>query len=223
MSAISCHNLTKKFRDTVVLDDITLDIDEALFFGILGDEGAGKTTLLKVVSGLVRPTSGTCHLFGKEVLKDQLTALQDVGCLVGEPAFYEYLTAGENLDYFGSLLHAESFPVMESLDISFRERYPSRLTTSMKYQLGIALALFGSPRLLLLDEPFTYLTDSARSPLYTLLKERVTEGMTVVFTTTRTGEIAGLASEGAILSQGKIISRGPSSQLDFPAKGEVGT
>ena len=71
MNALSCNNLTKKFGDTVVLDDITLDIDEALFYGILGDDGAGKTTLLKLIFGLLRPTSGTCTLFGKDVRKDQ--------------------------------------------------------------------------------------------------------------------------------------------------------
>lgn len=221
MNALSCNNLTKKSGDTVVLDDITLDIDEALFYGILGDDGAGKTTLLKLISGLLRPTSGTCTLFGKDVLKDQPAALRDVGCLVGEPAFYDYLTAGENLNYFGSLLHTDISPLTESLSLTFTDTYPKHLTTCMKYQLGIALALLGSPRLVVLDEPFSFLTDSVRSSMFTFLRKRVADGMTVVFTTTNTREIIELATEGAVLSQGKIISRGPGSTLDFPATEEV--
>lgn len=217
MTVISCKNLTKKFRDTLVLKDVTLDCDEGLFFGIYGEAGAGKTTLLKILSGILNPTSGTCHLFGIDVHKDHSSALEEVGCLVGEPAFYEYLTAEENLSYVASLLNAERAPVMESLNISYVDRYPSQLTVSMKYHLGIALALLGSPHLLLLDEPFSFLTESQRSSLYALFKGWVAEGMTVVFTTENPGEITELASEGIILSRGQIISQGSPSKLDFSA------
>ncbi|MBU7044132.1 MAG: ABC transporter ATP-binding protein [Theionarchaea archaeon] len=225
MTVISCKNLTKKFRDTLVLKDVTLDCDEGVFFGIYGEAGAGKTTLLKILSGILRPTSGSCHLFGVDVHKDHSGALQEVGCLVGEPAFYEYLTAEENLSYIASLLDEESDPVMESLDISYGDSYPSQLTIGMKYHLGIALALLGSPHLLLLDEPFSFLTDAQRSSLHTLFTGWVSEGMTVVFTTENQDEITELASEGAILSRGQIISQGPPSKLDFspPEPEEVST
>jgi ABC-2 type transport system ATP-binding protein len=221
MTAISCENLTKKYKDSIILDDITLDIDEGILFGIYGEVGAGKTTLLKILCGIIKPTSGRFHLFGKDVSEDQTTILRDAGCLVGEPAFYEYLTAEENMAYFGSLLHEDGGPVMESLHITFGEKYPSQMTLSMKYHLGIALALMGSPRLLMLDEPFSFLTDPERSTIITLLHDRVKEGMTLLFTTSNKEEMSTVATQGAVLSEGRILSHGLSSQLDFSDREEV--
>jgi ABC-2 type transport system ATP-binding protein len=221
MTAISCENLTKKHKDSFILHDVTLDIDDGICFGMYGEVGAGKTTFLKILSGMITPTSGSCYLFDKDLNKDQATVLQDVGCLVGEPAFYEYLTAEENLAYFGSLLHEDSGPVMESLNITFGETYPSHMTLSMQYHLGIALALLGSPRLLVLDEPFSFLTEPERSAIISLLQDRVKEGMTLLFTTSHEEEMRTISSQGAILLQGKIQAHGPSSQLDFSDLEEV--
>ena len=207
MAAIKCESLTKTFRNVTVLHDITLDIEENTLFGVLGPDGSGKTTLLKLLTGLLKPTSGSCHLFDVDVSKSPESALQDAGCMVGDPAFYRNFTAQEILTLFADLLGVDA-------DNDFIEPFNDvrgeHLTRGMKKQLGIALALLGNPRLLILDEPLIYLDADVRPKIIDLLKS---EEKTIFFTTCNPHDIQDLAREGCLIKNGEITARGPAKKL----------
>ncbi len=217
MIVIECDSLTKKFDADPVLNSITLEVEEGTVFGILGTDGSGKTTLLKLLTGLLNPTSGTCFLLGENVSKDSAKALHNVGCLVGEPAFYHYLTAGENLQLFADLMVTDT---RESTSISFGNILGELLTCSMKKQLGIALALQGDPCLLLLDEPLANLDSKTRKNLKNVLQSEAEE-KTILFTTNNPQDIEDLAVKAAVLKKGEITAQGPVKTLHLNQVTEV--
>lgn len=213
MVAIKCEKLTKKFKEATILQDITMEVQESSLYGFLGQDGSGKTTLLKLWTGLLKPTSGSCTLFDKDISEDPAQVLQGVGCLVGEPAFYEHLTAEENLHLFADLLGADAGEVLQSTDITFGSTRINHLTPGMKKQLAIALALLGHPRLLLLDEPLTDLDSATRTRIITLLSAEAEKGTTVFFTTSTPQDIKDLAKEASILKDTTIAAQGPVKTL----------
>jgi ABC-type multidrug transport system ATPase subunit len=212
MAAITCEGLTKMFKKATVLDDITMEIEEGALYGVLGADGAGKTTLLKLLTGLLKPTSGSCLLFGKNVTKDPAKALQNVGCLVGDPAFYQNYTAEQNLQLFADLLGVNGGEILESAGITYGSSKIEHLTYSMKKQLGVAVALLGAPQLLLLDEPLTYLDTATRNQVKTVLQDQAKE-KTILFTTNTAEDIKEVATEAVILKKGEIAAKGPVKTL----------
>jgi ABC-type multidrug transport system ATPase subunit len=206
MAAIKCESLTKTFRNITVLHDINLEVEENTHFGLLGPDGSGKTTLLRLLTGLYKPTSGSCSLFDEDA-KNPESALQKTGCLVGEPAFYEDFTAEELLHLFADLLQTEVD--IESTGITFKEVKGKNLTLAMKKHLGIAIALLGNPRLLLLDEPLTGLDTQARTQVKTMLQSKET----LFFTTNNPQDIEELATEAAIIQKGEITHQGAVATL----------
>lgn len=213
MAAIRCESVTKKFKEMTVVRDITMNVEENAIFGVLGLDSSGKTTLLKLLTGLLKPTSGSVHLFDRNVSKNPVQALQGVGCLVGEPAFYENFTAEENLYMIANLLDTEADEVIESVGITFENVLVRNLTRAMRKQLAIAAALVGNPRLLLLDEPLANLAAQTRSKILTLLSEL--EETTILFTTYSPEDIKDLAEEAVVLKKGEIAALGSVSKLDL--------
>ncbi|MBU7016523.1 MAG: ATP-binding cassette domain-containing protein [Theionarchaea archaeon] len=206
MAAIKCESLTKTFKNTTVLHDINLEVEENTHFGLLGPDGSGKTTLLRLLTGLCKPTSGSCSLFNEDARNPE-TALQQTGCLVGEPAFYEDFTVEELLHLFANLTKSEID--IESTGITFKNEKGKNLTPAMKKHLGIAIALLGDPRLLLLDEPLTGLDGRTRTKMKTVLKSKET----LFFTTNNPRDIEELATEAAIIQKGEITHQGAVSKL----------
>ena len=206
MAAIKCESLTKTFKNITVLHDINLEVEENTHFGLLGPDGSGKTTLLRLLTGLYKPTSGSCSLFDEDARNPE-SALQKTGCLVGEPAFYEDFTAEELLHLFANLLQTEVD--IESTGITFKEEKGKNLTLAMKKQLAIAIALLGDPRLLLLDEPLTGLDTQARTRVKTMLQSKET----LFFTTNNPQDIEELATEAAIIQKGEITHQGAVATL----------
>ena len=214
MSAITCTSLTKTLDKNSVVDDITFEVEEGTIAGILGEDGAGKTTLLKLITGLLKPTSGTCTLFDADVTRNPAKALKGVGCMVGEPAFYQDLTAQKNLELFAALFQTGPDEVIDLLDITFPSTKVRYLSSTMKRLLGIAAALLGEPRLLILDEPLA-LTPSFRDHVKNLLKEQKEKGNTVLVTTCIPADLKELASYGVVIREGKPVSQGAIKNLDL--------
>lgn len=205
MAAITCKALTWAYKETTYLHDVDLEVKEGALFGLLGEDGSGKTTLLKLITGLLKPTSGTCTLFESDS-SDPVQALDRVGCLVGEPAFYPQFTAKENLKLFSFLSGGDVADVMEKTGITFGSIPVQYLTLSMKKLLGLSLALLGSPRLLLLDEPFA--VDASTRPRVRDLLTAEAENATVFFTTSDPQVIKDTAKEAALLKEGTIEAEG---------------
>jgi len=215
MAAITCESVTKTFKETPVLHDITMEVEENTIFGVLGPDGSGKTTLLRLLTGLLKPTSGSLHLFDIDVSKDTVHALQGVGCLVGEPAFYRNFTAEENLHLFADLLGADADEVVQSCGITFQSTLVNYLTYTQKKQLAIATALLGNPRLLLLDEPVSNLDAAVRSQVKNLLQSEAEKETTIFFTTSNLHDIKDLAAHALILKEGEPTACGPVKTLDL--------
>lgn len=213
MAAITCESVTKTFKSGTVLHDITLTVEENTIFGVFSPDSSGKTTLLKLLTGLLKPTSGSVSLFGEDVSKSPEKALQHTGCLVGEPVFYERFTAEEILHSLADLLHADADDVIESMGITFGDVKVEHLTDTMKKQLSIASALLGDPRLLLLDDPLTNLETLVKTQVITVLQSKANK--TIFFTTSNPDHIKTLAEEAAILKKGKITAQGPVKTLDL--------
>jgi ABC-2 type transport system ATP-binding protein len=212
MAAITCESVTKIFKPVTVLDDITLNVEENTIFGVFSPDSSGKTTLTRLLTGLLKPTSGLVSLFDENVSKNPEKALEHTGCLVGEPVFYERFTAGQILQWVARLVDANADDVKESTRITFDAVKTEHLTRAMKKQLGIALALLGNPRLLLLDEPLTALPPAVRTQIIQLLQSKET---TIFYTTSNPDDIKELATEAAVLQQGKITLQGSAQTLNL--------
>ena len=213
MAAITCESLTKSFKTVTVLNNITLEVEEKTLFGFLAPENSGKTTLMSMLTGILKPTSGSCCLFDINVLKSPEKALQNVGCLVGEPAFYQGFTAEENVHLFAGLTKTDAVKAMEAVNMTFGSVRAEHLTPGMNRQLGMAVALLGSPSLLLLDEPLKDLGPADRSRMISLLKEKAEEETTTFFTTSSLADVKDMATEAAVLKGGEITAQGPAETV----------
>lgn len=211
MSAVvHIQNVWKRYGRVTAVRGLSLEVQPGEILGVLGQDGAGKSTLLKLLTGLVRPTSGNVLLFGK-ILRGAFTEVAArFGALVGEPAFYDQLSVRRNLLLQGRL--AEK-PVsvnrvldwVDLVDVA-HERVDS-LSPGMRRRLALAQALLTEPELLLLDEPFLGLDIEATQRGMELLRSLSTEaGVTTVFTTHILYEAETLSDRVAVLHEGQLIA-----------------
>ena len=175
---IEIKNLQKSFKKQQVLKNISLSIPENCVYGLLGPNGAGKSTLLKMITGLLRPDSGQIIFQGHPWSRKDL---KDIGGLIETPPIYENLSAWENLKVRALLLgetEARMREVLEIVDLTDTGKKPAgKFSLGMKQRLGIAIALLGHPKLLILDEPVNGLDPEGivkvRALLQKLNQERV--------------------------------------------------
>ncbi len=160
MPSIKLENVSKKFGALSALSDVNINIEGPGCIGILGPNGAGKTTMLKILTNIVKPTSGNALVNGISVSEYPAKALSYVGALVEQPEFYPYLTAREILDFVIKIKQVkgkrdeELKRVAELTSItSYLDRQAGQLSRGMKQRLGLAVALVGSPDVLIFDEP----------------------------------------------------------------------
>lgn len=224
-AAIQVTNVTKKFKDKTVLDDISLTVPTGGIFALLGMNGAGKTTLINILTGLSKANSGTCLVNGFNVTT-QLTDVRKSISLTGQfAAVDEILTGRENLELIAKLRKvATPTQVVEQLltDISLTAAADKPVGTysgGMRRRIDIAMGLIGDPQIIFLDEPTTGLDPKARNEIYALLKNLVANGTTIFLTTQYLEEAELLADRIAILNQGKIVADGTFTELKalFPA------
>ncbi len=154
---IQTHDLTKAYGDFTAVSHLNLHIAKGRIYGFLGPNGAGKSTTMKMLLGLVRPTSGTFQIDGKEYPKDRNEILRQVGSFIEAPAFYGNLTGEENLRILQTILKLPPSSVDQALKTvglyQFRRRQAKKYSLGMKQRLGLAGALLGQPPILILDEP----------------------------------------------------------------------
>jgi ABC-2 type transport system ATP-binding protein len=207
-------------RETLALDEVTLDVQEGEVFGLLGPNGSGKTTLLKLLSTILSPTSGTARLFGVDVQRDPRRVRQMVGLVTAEErSLYWRLTGRQNLRFFLSLYGIEGrkanarveavldlFDLTEVGDVRVAE-----YSTGMRQKLSIARGLLSEPRLLFLDEPTRGLDPAAAHNLLQLVRERAVEHLenTVILTTHIAREVDQLCDRIATLNRGRVSYVGP--------------
>lgn len=211
MNIIETHDLCKQYGSALRVSHLELNVPEGSVYGFLGPNGAGKSTTLKMILGLVRPTAGSIRVLGKGMdHKNRLAVLRQVGSLIESPSYYGHLTGEENLRIVQTLRDAPEKNIREVLQIvrldGQRDKKVAHYSLGMKQRLGLAAALLGYPKLLILDEPTNGLDPAGIQEMRELicsLPERF--GMTVVVSSHLLSEIDQMADHVAIIREGALV------------------
>ena len=212
MNAIRIEGLTKRYRDVVAVDHLSLSIEEGELFSLLGVNGAGKTTTIKMLSCLTEPTEGDAYLLGKSIRKDTAAVKALIAVSPQETAVAPGLTVRENLELIGGVYgfskdkrrgRIEELTKLLGLE-SVIGRKAGRLSGGWQRRLSIAMALISEPRILFLDEPTLGLDVIARSELWELIRS-LKGKVTIVLTTHYMEEAEALSDRIAIMKDGRLL------------------
>lgn len=202
-------NLGKYYGKQPAVKDVSLQIPAGAIYGLLGPNGAGKTTILKMLTGLLRPSSGEIYVFGRPWQRQHL---ERIGALIEAPALYGNLTASENLEVHAKLMGLAQDridEVLETVDLkNTGKKLASQFSLGMKQRLGIAIALLGKPDLLILDEPTNGLDPIGIQELRELIRSFPSQGITVILSSHILTEVSQLVSHVGIISDGELKYQG---------------
>lgn len=211
MNIIETTDLCKQYGSALRVAHLHLTIPEGSVYGFLGPNGAGKSTTLKMILGLVRPTAGSIEVLGKPMdSSHRLAVLRQVGSLIESPSYYGHLTGEENLRIVQTLRGVPEKNIREVLQIvrldGQREKKAAHYSLGMKQRLGLAAALLGYPKLLILDEPTNGLDPAGIQEMRELICDLPRRfGMTVVVSSHLLSEIDQMADHVAILREGELV------------------
>jgi ABC-2 type transport system ATP-binding protein len=216
-NTIVAKDLRKRYGDVNAVDGVSLAVEDGEFFGILGPNGAGKTTTLEIIEGLREADSGEISVFGQSPWPRNSALLPRMGVQLQSSAFFERLTAREQLRTFGSLYGATSRKADEMLEtVGLADKADTqveKLSGGQAQRLSIACALVHEPELVFLDEPTAALDPQARRNLWDVLRAINTDGRTIVLTTHYMDEAEVLCDRVAIMDHGRILRSGPPATL----------
>jgi len=216
-SAIVVRDLVKKYGDLVAVDGVSFEVGDGEFFGILGPNGAGKTTTLEMIEGLREPDSGTVEVLGESPYPRNTPLLSRIGVQLQATAFFERLTAREQISTFAALYDLPATRSDELLEmVGLTDKASTRtekLSGGQAQRLSIACALIQDPQVVFLDEPSAALDPQARRNLWEVLRDINDRGKTVVLTTHYMDEAENLCDRVAIMDAGAILRLGPPAEL----------
>jgi ABC-2 type transport system ATP-binding protein len=213
--AIRTENLAKTYGKTFkALDGVSLQIKKGEVVGYVGPNGAGKTTTIKILTGLIRPTSGHAYVNGIDVVARPRDALRTIGALIEVPGVYDYLTPHEMLTYFGRVYGMRrdliDRRIKETLELvrlpDWEHKKAGTFSTGMLRRLVIAKAILHKPDILILDEPVLGLDPKGILEVRELLRQFRSEGMTVFLSSHLLSEVAEVCDSVIFLDKGKVIS-----------------
>ena len=211
MNIIETHDLCKQYGNALRVAHLDLNVPEGSVYGFLGPNGAGKSTTLKMILGLVQPTAGSIRVLGKQMNRaNRLAVLRQVGSLIESPSYYGHLTGEENLRIVQTLRGVPEKRIREVLQIvrldGQRGKKVAHYSLGMKQRLGLAAALLGYPRLLILDEPTNGLDPAGIQEMRELIRSLPGRfGMTVVVSSHLLSEIDQMADHVAIIREGELV------------------
>ena len=226
-SVIKTHDLCKTYAGIPVVDHLRLTVPQGCVYGFLGPNGAGKSTTMKMLLGLVHPTAGSVELLGKPLKEEnRIALLRQTGSLIESPSGYLHLTARENLSIVARLKDVPRKDIDRVLEIvhltADANRKVGQYSLGMKQRLGIAMALPGSPKLLILDEPTNGLDPAGMQEMRELIAAMPeTTGATVLISSHLLGEMEQMVSQVGILDHGKMLFEGSLQELQRHSRGGV--
>jgi ABC-2 type transport system ATP-binding protein len=211
---IVIEHLTKTYQGQVVLNDLNLTVESGLCVGYLGPNGAGKTTTIKILTDLLRATSGRAYLNGKDVTRDPEAALEGVGAVVETPEFYPQLTPRECLSYVGTIrglsgraIAERSCAVLEKVKLlEAADRRIGTFSKGMKQRLAIAQALLHDPSILILDEPTSGLDPRGMVEVRDIVKELKKTDITTLMSSHLLHEVQEVCDNVAIIDRGTLLT-----------------
>jgi ABC-type multidrug transport system ATPase subunit len=226
-TVIETKALCKQYGPHTAVDHVELHVPQGCVYGFIGPNGAGKSTTMKMLLGLIHPTAGRVRLLGQELTeKSRLPLLRQTGSLIESPAGYLHLTAQENLEIVADLKGVPHKDIGRVLDIVHltqdRNRRVGQYSLGMKQRLGIAMALLGSPKLLILDEPTNGLDPAGIQEMRALIRNMpAATGATVLISSHLLGEMEQMVEQVGIIDHGHILFEGPLTELQRQSRGNV--
>ena len=217
---VSVEGLRKRYsrRQPWAVDGVTFALEPGQAFGLLGPNGAGKSTIVKVIAGLLRPDEGKVELFGSD--PGNPVSRKDLGFAPEDPDFPKFLRADEVLDYFASLLGLDQeerkrrIPeTLEFAGLDKERRQVRQFSKGMKQRLGIAQAILGRPKLLILDEPTADLDPLGRRDVRALIDQLKDSGVAVLLNSHLLSEVELVCDTVAIMAKGKVLKEGTMSEV----------
>lgn len=216
--AVTTENLTKRYGQRTVVENLNLAIPEGCVYGFLGPNGAGKSTTMKMLLSLIQPTSGEVRILGQPMTRStRRQLLGSIGSLVESPPGYTHLTGAENMRLVQRLLGLSSQQIDNAVQsVRLQDQMGKKVreySLGMKQRLGIAMALARQPKLLILDEPTNGLDPAGIEEMRGLLRRLANNGVTVMVSSHLLGEIDKTATVLGIVSQGRMIFQGSRAEL----------
>jgi len=213
---VEAVKLCKEYKGFAAVDDLDLQLDQGDIFGLIGPNGAGKTTAIKMLATLLKPTSGSVHIYGNDILRSPDKIRGIIGYMPDFFGVYDDLKVWEYLDFFGA---AYKIPkrqrmgliedVLELTDLNAkRDSYVRDLSRGMKQRTCIAKTLIHDPKVLFLDEPASGLDPRARFEIREILKELGSMGKTILISSNILPELADFCNKIGIIENGKLLLNG---------------
>lgn len=221
-SIIATTSLTKAFGKLVAVNDLHLDVKRGDVFGFLGPNGSGKTTTIRMLLGLLRPTSGSIHIFGLDNSQHLQAILPRIGGIIEAPVYYSYLSGRENLQIFAMTSGMRSSvktrqridEVLELVDLAAQaEDACSKYSLGMKQRLAIGMALLTDPEMVLLDEPTNGLDPMGVHEIRQMILRLAASGKTVILSSHLLYEVQQVCNRVAILQKGHVVMQGEVDNL----------
>lgn len=214
--AVKCQNVSKNYGELKALQEASFEVSPGELFGIIGPDGAGKTTLFRILTTLLKPTSGEAFVNGLDVVKRYKEIRKQVGYMPGKFSLYQDMTVEENLHFFATLFNTsieENYHLVEDIYKQiepFKTRRAGKLSGGMKQKLALSCALIHKPTVLFLDEPTTGVDPVSRKEFWEMLKKLQKQGIAILVSTPYMDE-ASLCDRIALITNGKIL------KIDTPA------
>lgn len=215
---LRAERLTKRVRGRTIVEDVSLDVHPGEIVGFLGPNGAGKTTTIRMLVGLIRPTAGKVRISGFDVSEQFEEATRCVGCIVEQPDLYRFLSGRENLEHFQRMLGSPREQIGRVAElVGLSHRLDDRVRTyslGMRQRLGIAQALLGDPRLLILDEPANGLDPAGIREMRSLFRQLADEhDLGILISSHLLAEVEQVCDRVTIIHRGHVLHSGTVDEL----------
>jgi len=206
--AVDTLNLTRQFGDFTAVDNVNLQVQEGEIYGLLGPNGAGKSTIIRMLSTLLKPTSGSARVAGFDVSREASDVKRRIGLVSEKLILYTRLTATQNLNFFGRLYKVEPMALKKRIDdllamvqlTQFKDKPISSYSSGMRQRVNIIRALLHDPEIIFLDEPTTALDPQSTRFIWDMVKGLRSRGRTIILTTHMMEEADELSTECALLT-----------------------
>ncbi len=208
--SVEIENVSKSFGKVEALKNVSLEVEKAALFGVIGPDGAGKTTLFRILTSLLKPASGKATLQGYDVVKDYKAIRRIVGYMPGRFSLYFDLTVEENLEFYATIFGTtieENYHLVKDIYSQiepFKKRKAGNLSGGMKQKLALSCAMIHKPDVLILDEPTTGVDAVSRKEFWDMLKMLKEQGITILVSTPYMDE-ASLCDRVALMQKGEVL------------------
>lgn len=218
---IEITNLVKRYKDTVALDHLNLEIREGEIFGLLGPNGSGKTTVINCILALLKYDKGSIRILGNEMRPDSYDIKRQMGVVMQNVAVFDELSVYENIDYFCGLYINEKKErkrlVEEAIAFvglqGYEKKRPKKLSGGLLRRLNIACGIAHKPRIIILDEPTVAVDPQSRNKILEGIQELNRQGSTIIYTSHYMEEVEQICTRIAILDHGRCLALGTKEEL----------